>query len=142
MLPYFHEIILVDVALMIIGTDVGTGGDGTIHQDRTYRYAGLAGVEIIAYVALIIAHEALARSLPGACPAVQPSPCSRFHSDGNAGCSAGYTPRKVGARDAPPPSADRVFGLYPMPSGDGGIKIQDLSYDYFFFFILPLAVTS
>ena len=59
MLPYFHEIILVDVALMIIGTDAGTGGDGTIHQDRTHRYASLARIKMIANVALIIAHEAL-----------------------------------------------------------------------------------
>lgn len=76
------------------------------------------------------------------CLAALPSPCSRFRNGGNAGCSAGYTPRRVGAKDAPSPSADRVFSQSPMPSDGEGIKILDLSYDYFFFFILPLAVTS
>ena len=42
MLPHFHKIILVDVALMIIGTDAGTGRDGAIHQNGTNCYASLA----------------------------------------------------------------------------------------------------
>ena len=59
MLPHFHKIILVDVALMIIGTDAGTGRDGAIHQNGTNCYASLAWIEMIADIALVIAHEAL-----------------------------------------------------------------------------------
>ena len=59
MLPHLHKIILVDVALMIIGTDAGTGRDVSIHQNGTNCYASLACLEMIADIALVIAHEAL-----------------------------------------------------------------------------------
>ena len=41
-LPDIHEIILVDVSLIIVCTDAGTGSDGTVGHHRTHRYTSLA----------------------------------------------------------------------------------------------------
>ena len=60
MLPYVHEIVAVNVALVVIGTDAGTGGNGTVCQDRGHTDAGVTGIETIAYLTLVIAEKALA----------------------------------------------------------------------------------
>jgi len=35
-LPYFPEVVLIDVALVIVGADTATSTDGTVNQDGTY----------------------------------------------------------------------------------------------------------
>ena len=53
--PYVPEAVFVDISLMIVGTDTGTGSDGTIGHHRTYRHTGLTGEEPVAHLSLIIA---------------------------------------------------------------------------------------
>ena len=59
-LPDLHEVILVDVALMKVGTDTCTGTYCPIGHHTTNRNAGLTGVKQITHLALIVAQEALA----------------------------------------------------------------------------------
>ena len=40
-LPYLHEIVLIDIPLVVVGTDTGTSGDGAVCHHRTYRHASL-----------------------------------------------------------------------------------------------------
>ena len=58
--PNFHEIVLIDVALMIVGTDAGAGGDAAINEHRPYAHTGLTGEEMVAHIALVVAQETLA----------------------------------------------------------------------------------
>ena len=58
--PDFHEVILVDVSLMIIGSDTGAGGDAAVGKDGTNGDAGGADVEVAAHIALVIAQEPFA----------------------------------------------------------------------------------
>ena len=59
-LPYLPEIILVDVALMIVGTDAGTGSYRAVNEYRAHRDARLTTEEKVADVALVVTHKALA----------------------------------------------------------------------------------
>ena len=59
-LPHIHEFIVVDVALMVVGTDAGTGGYRAVRQNGGDTDAGVAGVEAIAHLALVATEEALA----------------------------------------------------------------------------------
>ena len=58
-LPNIHEIVLVDVALMIVGTDAGTGCNGAVGHDGTHGDACLSGEETVTHLALIVAQKAL-----------------------------------------------------------------------------------
>ena len=58
--PHIHEIVLVDVALMIIGADAGAGRYGPVAEHPANRDAGLAEEEIVPHVAFVVAKEALA----------------------------------------------------------------------------------
>lgn len=60
MLPYVHEIVAVNVALVVIGTDAGAGGYRAVRQNGGDTDAGVAGVEAIAHLALVATEEALA----------------------------------------------------------------------------------
>lgn len=57
-LPHIHEVILVDVALVVVGTNAGTGGDRAVRQNGGDTDAGVAGIEAIAHLALVTAKEA------------------------------------------------------------------------------------
>lgn len=59
-LPHVHEVIVVDVTLVVVGTDAGTGGDGAVRQDGGDTDAGVAGVEAVAHLAFVTAEETLA----------------------------------------------------------------------------------
>ena len=59
-LPYLHEVILVDIALSVVGTNTGTGTNGTVSHHGTYCHTSLTREETIAHFALIVAEESLA----------------------------------------------------------------------------------
>lgn len=59
-LPHIHEIVAVDIALVVVGTDAGAGGDRAVRQNGGDADAGVAGVEAIAHLALVATEEALA----------------------------------------------------------------------------------
>ena len=60
MLPDIHEVILVNIALVVVGTYAGTGGNGTVGHDRADGNAGLAMEEMIADVRLVFSEITLA----------------------------------------------------------------------------------
>ena len=57
--PYIHEVVCIDIALVIIGADAGAGRYGAVRQHTRNAHAGIAEEEIVADVALVIAQEAL-----------------------------------------------------------------------------------
>ena len=59
-LPHVHEVVAVDVALVVVGTDAGAGGDRAVRQNGGDTDAGIAGVEAIAHLALVATEKALA----------------------------------------------------------------------------------
>lgn len=58
--PNLHEIILIDISLMIIRANAGTGRNSPVHQYRTHRHPSLTGKEIITHLSLIVTQKALA----------------------------------------------------------------------------------
>ena len=58
-LPHFHKVVLIDIALMIVGTDTGTGSDGAVCHHRTYRHPRLTVEEQLTDLTLITSEEAL-----------------------------------------------------------------------------------
>lgn len=58
--PNVDEIVLVDVALMVVATDAGTGGDGSIGKNRSDSETCLTHIEVVANLALILTEEAFA----------------------------------------------------------------------------------
>ena len=63
--PHVHEIVLVNVALVIIGPYAGAGRYGAVGQHGTNGDAGLAHVEMAADIALVMAQKAFAGELCG-----------------------------------------------------------------------------
>ena len=59
-LPYVPEVVGVDVALGVIGTDARAGGNRAVDEYRAGGHAGGAAEEMAAYVALVVAEEAFA----------------------------------------------------------------------------------
>ena len=53
--PYLHEVVLVDVSLVVVRADAGAGRDGAVYQYRAYRHSRLTGKEMIAHIAFVIA---------------------------------------------------------------------------------------
>ena len=76
--PDLHEIIRVDIALMVICPDAGAGGDAAVGEYGTDRDAGRADVEMAAYVALVIAQEPFA-AIFGHNPALLTGGLDEFH---------------------------------------------------------------
>ena len=58
--PHVHEVVLIDVALMVVATDAGAGGDGTVDEDGTNGDACLTGVEVVAHFAFVVAKKTFA----------------------------------------------------------------------------------
>ena len=58
--PHVHEVVLIDVALMVVATNAGAGGDGTIDEDGTNGDACLTGVEVVAHFAFVVAEKTFA----------------------------------------------------------------------------------
>ena len=56
-LPDIPKLVLVDVALMVAGTDAGTGGNGSVGHDRPYGDACLTEEGEVAHFAFVVAHE-------------------------------------------------------------------------------------
>ena len=56
-IPHLHKVILINIALMIVGTDAGTSRNSTVHQNRPYRYPCLTMEEMIAHISLIVSEE-------------------------------------------------------------------------------------
>ena len=59
-LPYIHEVILIDVALIVVCADAGTGSDGTVGHHGAHADAGLTGEETVTYFTLVVTQEAFA----------------------------------------------------------------------------------
>ena len=59
LLPDIHEVILVNIALVIVGTDAGAGRDGAVGEDGAYADTRLAEEEMVAHIALVVAEKAL-----------------------------------------------------------------------------------
>lgn len=49
-LPHVHEVVLVDIPLIIVGTDAGAGSDGTVGHHGTHADARLTGEETVAHL--------------------------------------------------------------------------------------------
>ena len=58
--PHLHKVIVVDVALMIVGTDAGTSRYAAICQYRTDGDACLTAEEMVANVTFVVAKKTLA----------------------------------------------------------------------------------
>ena len=58
-LPYIHEVILIDVALIVVCADAGTGSDGTVGHHGAHADAGLTGEETVAHLAFVVAEKTL-----------------------------------------------------------------------------------
>ena len=58
--PHVHEIVLVDVSLLVIVSDTQTGGNAAINQDAGCRDTCLTDIEPVAHLRLILAQKALA----------------------------------------------------------------------------------
>ena len=58
-LPHFHEVVFVDVSLIIDCPDAGTGSDRTVGHYRPYRHTSLTGEETTAHLTFVIAKKAL-----------------------------------------------------------------------------------
>ncbi len=52
-LPYVHKIVLVDIALLKVTADTGTGRNCPICQDGTHRNPCATSIEVIAYIAFV-----------------------------------------------------------------------------------------
>ena len=59
-LPNLHEVVFVDIALMVVGSDAGTGSNRTIGHHRTHRYTCLTSEQPTTHIAFVVAKEALA----------------------------------------------------------------------------------
>ena len=57
--PDFHEVVLVDVTLIIVGPDACTGSDSTIGHYRSHRHTSLTGEETTTHLTFIIAKKTL-----------------------------------------------------------------------------------
>lgn len=58
--PYLHEIVFVDIALMIIRPDAGTSRNSSVDKNRAYCDSSLARKEMIAHFAFVVAEEPFA----------------------------------------------------------------------------------
>ena len=59
-LPDVHEVVVVDIALLVVAADAGAGGDGAVDKDGADGDTSLAGVEVVAHLSLIVAEKSLA----------------------------------------------------------------------------------
>ena len=59
-LPYLPEIIVIDIALVVLATHAGASRDAAVDEDRRYTHARSTMEEMVAYLHLIIRHKALA----------------------------------------------------------------------------------
>ena len=59
LLPHLPEIVTIDVALMIVGTDTGTRRDGAIDEHRGHRDARIAMIEMWTHLPFVLTQEAL-----------------------------------------------------------------------------------
>ena len=58
-LPHVHEVVLVDVPLIIVCTDAGTGGNGAVSHHGADADTCLTGEKPVAHLALIVAEKTL-----------------------------------------------------------------------------------
>ena len=58
--PHIHEIVFINIALMIVGADAGTSRDIAVDEHRPYGYARLAEKTVISHIQLIFTDEPLA----------------------------------------------------------------------------------
>ena len=58
--PHLHEIVLVNVSLMIVATNAGALRDGTVYQNRPHRNACLTSKETVANLSFVVTQEAFA----------------------------------------------------------------------------------
>lgn len=56
-LPDIPELVLVDVALMVAGTDASTGGNGAVGHDRAHGDSSLTEEGEVAHLAFIVAYK-------------------------------------------------------------------------------------
>ena len=73
-LPYFHEVIFVDVPLIVVGTDTGTGSNGAVGHHGTNANACLTRIKTVAHLTLIITKETLAAIVGTDTPLLTNSP--------------------------------------------------------------------
>lgn len=60
MFPNIHEIVLVDIALLVVVADACAGTDAAIHEHRSHRYACCAAEHPVANVSFVCSEEAFA----------------------------------------------------------------------------------
>ena len=58
--PHLHEVVVVDITLVIIGTDTGTGGYGAVGHDGAYGDSCLTVEEHVANLAFVTTQKTLA----------------------------------------------------------------------------------
>lgn len=58
-IPHIHEVVLIDVPLVVIRPDAGAGRYGTVSQDRTNADSGTAEEKLIPYFTFEVSKEAL-----------------------------------------------------------------------------------
>ena len=56
--PHLHEIVLVNVSLVIVATNAGARRDGTVYQNRPHRNTCLTSKETVANLSFVITQEA------------------------------------------------------------------------------------
>ena len=59
-LPHVHKVILIDIALIVVGSDAGTGCDGTVGHHGTHADSSLTGEETVTHLTLVVTEESFA----------------------------------------------------------------------------------
>lgn len=58
--PHLHEIIGIDITLVKIGSDTGTGRDGAVGQHRRHINSGMTGIKMVAHFVFVIPQKTFA----------------------------------------------------------------------------------
>ena len=58
--PHIHKVIGIDISLVKIGADAGTGRDRAIGQHRSHIDPGMAGIKMVAHLVFVISQKTLA----------------------------------------------------------------------------------
>ena len=121
--PYVHEIVSVNVALVVAGPNARASRDGAVYPDAGDGYAGAAVVERVAYIAFVPAEKAFASVIDRDAAFAarisdelhQTAELFRIELQTRVVCAAAY---REDGEDAP---AFHPFGYQEIPeSGQGG----------------------
>ena len=51
-IPHFHKIVLIDVALIVVCTNTHAGGDGAVVEHGAHIHSGVAAEKVVSHLAL------------------------------------------------------------------------------------------